>query len=43
MSNDDEKKTGKTDFSNFRISANNSGLPVAQKVLMHVPLWLPRC
>jgi hypothetical protein len=41
MSNDDEKKTGKTDFSNFRISANNSGLPVAQKVLMHVPVGKP--
>ena len=41
MSNDDEKKNGKTDFSKFRISANNSGLPVAQKVLMHVPVDKP--
>jgi hypothetical protein len=41
MSNDDEKKNGKTDFSKFRISANSSGLPVAQKILMHVPVGKP--
>ena len=41
MSNGDEKKNGKTDFSKFRISANSSGLPVAQKILMHVPVGKP--
>jgi len=41
MNNDDEKKNGKTDFSKFRISANNSGLPVAQKILIHVPVCKP--
>ena len=40
MSNDDKTK-GKMDFSKFRISTRGSGLPVAQKVLMHVPVDKP--
>ena len=40
MSNDD-KKNGKKDFSKFRISTRGSGLPIAQKVLTHVPVVKP--
>ena len=44
MSNDDDKKmnrTGKTDFSKFRLPTNSPGMPVAQKVLIHVPVGKP--
>ena len=42
-SNDDKKQnsTGKTDFSKFRLPTNSSGMPVAQKVLIHVPVGKP--
>jgi hypothetical protein len=42
-SNDDKKQssTGKTDFSKFRLSTNSPGMPVAQKVLIHVPVGKP--
>jgi len=44
MSNDDDKKMnskGKTDFSKFRLPTNSPGMPVAQKVLTHVPVGKP--
>ena len=41
MSKGNAMKTGKEDFSKFRISAHGSDLPVAQKVLMHVPVAKP--
>ena len=44
MSNDDDKtknSTGKTDFSKFRLPTNSPGMPVAQKVLTHVPVGKP--
>jgi hypothetical protein len=43
-SNGDDKKqnsTGKTDFSKFRLPTNSPGMPVAQKVLIHVPVGKP--
>ena len=44
MSNDDDKKMnskGKTDFSKFRLPTNSPDMPVAQKVLTHVPVGKP--
>ena len=41
--NDDSTKNGKgkLDFSKFKIPSESSDLPVAQKVLLHVPVRKP--
>ena len=41
--NDDTPKNGKDklDFSKFKVSSGSSDLPVAQKVLLHVPVRKP--
>ncbi len=38
MSKDDDKKPSKIDFSKFRISINNTDLPIAKKVIVNVLL-----
>jgi len=41
MSKDDDKKPSKIDFSKFRISINNTDLPIAEKVLVNVLVGKP--
>ena len=41
MSKDDDKIPGKIDFSKFRVSVSSSDLPIAEKVLLHVPTRKP--
>ena len=41
MTNDSKTTSGKTDFSKFKISNNGASLPVAQKVITHVPVSKP--
>ena len=41
MSKDNDKKPGKIDFSKFRVSINNTDLPIAEKVLVNVSVGKP--
>jgi hypothetical protein len=41
MSKDDDKKPGKIDFSKFRVSLNSREQPIAEKVIVHVPVRKP--
>ena len=41
MTNDSKTTSGKTDFSKFKISNHGAALPVAQKVITHVPVSKP--
>ena len=41
MSKDDDKKPGKIDFSKFRVSLNSKEQPIAEKVIVHVPVRKP--
>ena len=41
MSKDDDKKPGNIDFSKFRVSISSTDLPIAEKVLLHVPARKP--